>query len=205
MKIRLYFSSFISVILLISCHTGMKFTSKDYENYLTEHQKGLIEGDRAPLEVDDLNFLDYFDYGDDYRINAKYISIKDGEHFDMATYSGMTKQYRKIGKLLFVLHSEQQVLYLYQNVKYANHPEYGKYLFLPFKDMSNGMETYGGGRYLDIAKKDLKKNFILDFNMAYNPWCAYSDGYNCPVPPVENHLPVIIEAGEKMYQGSKKK
>ena len=76
-------------------------------------------------------------------------------------------------------------------------PQYRDYLFVPFKDLTNAHETYGGGRYLDFRMKDIEgASCVLDFNKAYNPYCAYSEGYNCPIPPRENHLEVRVEAGE---------
>ena len=80
------------------------------------------------------------------------------------------------------------------------------HLFVPFKDWTNGEESYGGGRYIDLKTGDITDGKItIDFNKCYNPWCAYSDGYNCPIPPVENHFELKIEAGEKMWTGKKKK
>jgi hypothetical protein len=84
-------------------------------------------------------------------------------------------------------------------------PEYKDLLFIPFKDLTNGRESYGGGRYIDI-KNPAGKSAIIDFNLAYNPSCAYgSDKYSCPIPPKENFLQVKIKAGEKtyLYSGSK--
>jgi uncharacterized protein (DUF1684 family) len=195
------FATLIICLLLLSCSTSKQFSTEDYREYISEHKIGLTEGERAPLGKEDLSFIRFYEYDPGYRVSSQFQTIKNGEVFDMATYSGMTKSYKKVGKLIFKLHDKSHKLYLYQNVKFANHPEYGQYYFLPFKDLSNGMETYGGGRYLDIRKKDLKSNHVIDFNLAYNPWCAYSDGYNCPVPPVENHLNTKISAGEKNYSG----
>ena len=73
-------------------------------------------------------------------------------------------------------------------------------LFIPFTDLTNGRETYGGGRYLDAALPKLNETEItLDFNRAYNPYCAYNNDYSCPVPPAENRLQVAIPAGEKSF------
>jgi uncharacterized protein len=79
--------------------------------------------------------------------------------------------------------------------------QYKNYLFLPFTDATTGIETYESGRYIDLQINDIKNNEVLiDFNKAYNPYCAYVSGvYNCPVPPKENHLIVAILAGEKIY------
>jgi uncharacterized protein (DUF1684 family) len=72
-------------------------------------------------------------------------------------------------------------------------------LFLPFRDATSGRETYGGGRYLDIQPND-DGTVTLDFNLAYSPFCAYSDGYSCALPPTENWMSVRIEAGEKTWR-----
>jgi uncharacterized protein (DUF1684 family) len=79
-------------------------------------------------------------------------------------------------------------------------PDYD-YLFVPFKDATSGKETYAGGRYMDVPRHD-GDMYILDFNTAYNPLCAYSPRYNCPYPPPQNRLPVAVEAGEKLPTGA---
>jgi uncharacterized protein (DUF1684 family) len=76
--------------------------------------------------------------------------------------------------------------------------EQPEYLFCPFKDKTNGNQTYGSGRFLDFEEKDLE-NMVLDFNYAYNPYCAYNSNYSCPIPPFENHLDVEVLAGEKNW------
>lgn len=77
------------------------------------------------------------------------------------------------------------------------------YLFIPFKDKTNGAATYGGGRYLELRMGEIIDNkVVIDFNKCYNPYCAYSEGFNCPIPPLENHLDIKIEVGEKMFAKS---
>ena len=78
--------------------------------------------------------------------------------------------------------------------------EYQDYLFLPFTDSTNGNETYEAGRYIDLKMTDIAGNsVIIDFNKSYNPYCAYKSGYQCPVPPAENHLKTWVRAGEKKF------
>lgn len=98
--------------------------------------------------------------------------------------------------------------FTYQNMPYRlqvfapkDTSEDGMYYFVPFNDATNGAETYGGGRYLDFdnVKSD---TLFLDFNYSYNPYCAYNEKYDCPIPPVENHLPIAIRAGEKIFKAS---
>ena len=108
--------------------------------------------------------------------------------------------------LKFEVGGKSCALNLYQNLRLVNMPEYQDYLFLPFKDATNGDSTYGGGRYLDFRQKDISSEgiLLLDFNKAYNPYCAYSDGFNCPIPPLPNHLAIEVPAGEKNFKGEKK-
>ena len=79
---------------------------------------------------------------------------------------------------------------------YAFEPGPVSELFIPFRDTTSGSETYGAGRYLDLEPED-DGTYVLDFNIAYNPWCAYAPQYSCPLPPRENWLTFPIEAGEK--------
>ena len=78
--------------------------------------------------------------------------------------------------------------------------KYRNYLFVPFTDATTGDESYGSGRYLEFYIADIQNNTLqLDFNKAYNPYCAYAAGYKCPIPPRENNLPLAIKAGEKNF------
>lgn len=118
----------------------------------------------------------------------------------MPTYSGVKKTYVKYGTLRFRLNGRKQSLNVYRSLSLQANAKYKDYLFIPFKDKTNGMISYGGGRYLDLKTTDLKDNtYTLDFNKAYNPYCAYSDGFNCPIPPAANHLAIEIKAGEKKF------
>jgi uncharacterized protein (DUF1684 family) len=117
----------------------------------------------------------------------------------MKTSTGRLPEYVKYGELHFTLSGKTHVLTVYQNLELVQKPEYKDYLFIPFMDETNGFDTYGGGRYLDF-RIPADTTATLDFNMAYNPYCAYSPHYSCPIPPAENHLQVKILAGEKSYK-----
>ena len=106
--------------------------------------------------------------------------------------------YNKFGKTVFKLNGKKYTLAIYQNVDLVNTAGYEDYLFIPFKDLTNGEDTYGGGRYLDLKIPE-GETILIDFNRAYNPYCAYNHNYSCPIPPFENHLKVKIEAGVKKY------
>ena len=111
----------------------------------------------------------------------------------------MTKErvvyYRKYGTLTFKINDTICSLTVYQNLDLIKRKGFENYLFLPFKDLTSEVTTYGGGRYLDI---DIQKRsqWKIDFNLAYHPYCAYSERYSCPIVPKENKLAVQINAGE---------
>ncbi len=198
---------FLLFLILSACN--QKVDSAYFESFYKERQQHVIElaaHEQAPLKLDDLDKLRHFDYDNTYRVLAKFSESPDATPFDMATYSGKTKTFVEKGQLRFKIDGKDLVLHVYQNVRLANHPIYGAYYFVPFKDATSNETTYGGGRYLDMKKELFStRRIILDFNKAYNPWCAYSDGYNCPIPPVENHLIVPILAGEQFFTKEKKK
>lgn len=145
--------------------------------------------------------LNYYATNAAFRVTATFKRTADAKYFQMPTSSGMTKKFVKYGVLTFTLNSRSTTLSVYQTdaETLKKFPEYAHLLFIPFKDATNRTDTYGGGRYIDIVMpKD--GTVILDFNLAYNPNCAYgSDKYSCPIPPRENRLSVAIKAGEKRY------
>ena len=123
----------------------------------------------------------------------------------MPTSAGKEKSFLHFGTAFFLVDGQNVQLNIYQNVKLLSNPLYRQHLFLPFKDATNGVSTYGAGRYIDLEQSDISNGLItIDFNKCYNPWCAYSDGFNCPIPPLANHLEVEIKAGEKAYSGEVK-
>lgn len=116
--------------------------------------------------------------------------------FEMQTSTGRKPLYRKYGEVQFRFNGRPQHLTVYQSLDLQRTKGYEDYLFIPFTDQTNGHTSYGGGRYIDLRMAQIKNGqLVLDFNRAYNPFCAYSSAYSCPVPPVENRLQVAIEAG----------
>ena len=115
----------------------------------------------------------------------------------MKTSTSRRPVYEKYGDAVFEIDGKTYTLSIYQNHELLNIVGYRDYLFLPYTDLTNGEETYGGGRYigLRIPKGD---TIVIDFNKSYHPLCAYNHDYSCPIPPKENHLEVRIEAGVKM-------
>lgn len=161
------------------------------DDYITMHE--VVKGD-------DKKQLQFFAIDETYKVNATLEYIKKAPWFAMPTSSGKTKMYRQYAKLSFELDGKPQILYVYQSQAIIQNPQYANHLFLPFTDATTGKESYETGRYIDLKIDDIKNNrVIIDFNKAYNPYCAYVSGYSCPVPPKENRLKVAVKAGEKKY------
>ncbi|MCH5714934.1 DUF1684 domain-containing protein [Niabella hibiscisoli] len=149
----------------------------------------------------DQQYLQFFPIDEKARINARFEPVKNAEWFILPTSSGRSKMYRQYGKLRFVYEDVAQELYVYQSQALLLDPKHADHLFLPFTDLTTGQESYETGRYIDLSISEIKNNQVtVDFNKAYNPYCAYISGiYSCPIPPKENRLKVAIKAGEKKY------
>ena len=149
-------------------------------------------------DVASFHGLPYYDITEDYRIKASFQAVEDSDYFKMKTTTERLPEYRVFGTLTFTLNEEEFTIPVYQNKDLVKREGYEHYLFLPFTDETNYEGTYPGGRYLDFQSTDIVEGeVLLDFNRCYNPYCAYNDGYSCPIPPTENHISTKIEAGVK--------
>ena len=135
-------------------------------------------------------------FATDYRfyVTATFVRDSTSAPFMMPTSKPRQAPYRKYGELRFTLDGQDLQLAVYQGLEPIKQPGFENYLFVPFTDATNGHDSYGGGRYIDL-RGPLAPIVQLDFNCAYNPYCAYSDRYSCPIPPAENRLPIPIRAG----------
>ncbi|MDO5509793.1 MAG: DUF1684 domain-containing protein [Weeksellaceae bacterium] len=174
---------------------------REFQRELNQDYK---DPEKTPLKGNNVSKFvahTFFPVDLDYRLEAQLEIDKHSEPFDMETSSGRTVKYRKYGVAHFILHGKSQQLTIYQNLKNLESEEYKDFLFLPFKDETNGTDTYGGGRYINLTIPQ-SNTIIIDFNQAYNPYCAYTAfGYSCPLVPEENHLTVVIPAGVKYEHG----
>ncbi|TXF89843.1 DUF1684 domain-containing protein [Neolewinella aurantiaca] len=138
----------------------------------------------------------FYEPDDQFRVSAKVEKESNHEKtITLQTSDGREKQYSVYGRAAFELEGKSLSLDLYQPVAGAGEPT-EPYLFLPFRDLTSGNESYGGGRYINLDIP-VGNELIIDFNKSYNPYCAYTDGYSCPIPPDENSLDVLIKAGIK--------
>lgn len=147
--------------------------------------------------------LDYFPISEKYRVVARFEHTPFAKPFTMPTTTKRQPVYVQYGIAHFTLDSQSVNFPVYQNIELREIEGYEDYLFAPFTDLTNGAESYGGGRYLDLKLPE-GDSIILDFNKAYNPYCAYNGKYSCPIPPAENDLALRIEAGVKAWENDKK-
>lgn len=195
----------LALLVLCSPLLLLSQPGDDYDREIAEHRekakKDFLENPRSPLKTEEaLDGLRYYPPDERYRVRARFTQTSNEKPFDLPTYSGITVRYVKYGVLFFELNGQPLRLSVYKNMTPRHPAQYSDYLFLPFRDPTNGEETYGGGRYLNLRSGDIEDGHVwLDFNKCYNPWCCYSDGYSCPIPPSENHLSIPVLAGEKAY------
>jgi uncharacterized protein (DUF1684 family) len=192
--------------ILISCNNTKKDDYlKKIEDYQYEENLKFHDDSESPLTKEDLKTfkkLDFYPIDKKYRIVAKLEKTVDAPIFEMKTTTDRKPLYIKYGTITFTLDGEEQKIPIYQNKDLDKDPQYIDYLFLPFTDKTSGNESYGGGRYIDVYTTDEKPDgtILIDFNKAYNPYCAYNDRYSCPLTPKENTLSVEILAGVKNYK-----
>jgi uncharacterized protein (DUF1684 family) len=195
----------IPLILLSTLIFSQEKKYNDFKKEISKFQKKLNaefkDPMKSPLPKKDLkNFktLDYFPADTNFRVIAILEFTKDPKPFTMKTTTDRQPVYTIYAYASFKLKGRSFRVPVYQNQKLMLTKDFENYLFLPFTDLTNGKTTYGGGRYLDleIPKGD---TMIIDFNKAYNPYCAYNGKYSCPIPPDENHLDVEVNAGVKNY------
>ena len=175
---------------------------KEIKKHRKHYKQEFLEEARSPFynKKKELKHMKFYKPNPFYKFEAIFALTPNAEPFDMATYSGITKPYVKYGIATIQFNGKPVEVNVYQSLRLREMEKYKEYLFIPFKDITNGESTYGGGRYIDISMSDIKDGKVMiDFNKCYNPWCAYSDGYNCPVPPIENHFELNILAGEKNF------
>jgi len=152
--------------------------------------------------LDQLSFigLEFYPASPKFHIKARFKRTPNETPFLMKTSTDRLPEYVKYGEAHFEMENKKIVLNIYQNIKYSKIDEFKNDLFLPFTDFTSGDGSYGGGRYIDLKIPD-NDLIVIDFNKSYNPYCAYSHRFSCPIPPEENDVSIRIEAGIKNFNG----
>ncbi|MCU0420894.1 MAG: DUF1684 domain-containing protein, partial [Cyclobacteriaceae bacterium] len=168
------------------------------EKERADQQTFMREDPSSPfvLEKKEFKGLSYFPVDAQYRVKAKLKPIENKEVMTLTTSDGLSQSYLPYAHAHFELAGTACRLLLLEVMQMG--PQRGT-LFLAFTDATSGRETYGAGRYVAVKKVRGATHLELDFNRAYNPYCAYVDAFSCPFPPKENLLLVAILAGEKAY------
>lgn len=168
------------------------------QDKLNEQYANPKESPLAEADLKDFKSLDFYPIAEKFAVQAHFIKSENEKTFKMKTSTTRLPEYKKYGELHFELEGKKLKLNVYQNVELHKKSGYEDYLFLPFSDLTCGKESYIGGRYIDmrIPKSD---TVLIDFNTAYNPYCAYNHKYSCPIVPLENDLEVSILAGIKKF------
>ncbi len=172
----------------------------------TEFQKTINaeykDASTSPLKDKDrkvFESLEFFKFDSTYVVTAQFKRVENAEWFNMKTTTDRVSKERVYGVLTFELKGETFSLNVYQGQELMTKEGFEDYLFLPFLDETNGLESYGGGRYLDMKIPD-SNTVVIDFNSAYNPYCAYNERFSCPVVPRVNYLKTRVEAGVKAFK-----
>lgn len=196
------FIGLVAVISLIIFSLQGGKSAADYQSFVEKDRKEKDEfmksGEGSPFQKDTIPFegLKYFPVNEKYNIKAKLEPVEEKKVVLLGTSDGKEQKYLEYAHAIFDLDGIENKLLILELMDAG--PLRGK-LFLAFADESSGIETYGAGRYIDVKKVPAATSIDLDFNLAYNPYCAYTENFSCPFPPKENILKVAILAGEKNY------
>lgn len=183
------------IFILVSCSekpaselTAFQLHQKEQHEFMLSNSSPLPEEERKNFIA-----LNYFPQNDSFNVQAEYRSVFNGGRIEFETNTERRPKYIHYGNVVFMINDKLHKLHAYKQES-----DTSKSLFVPFNDLSNGKSTYHSGRYLDITIPN-SNSFNLNFNLAYNPYCAYNKKYSCPIPPMANRLDISINAGEKKY------
>ncbi|GAB1308935.1 DUF1684 domain-containing protein [Urechidicola sp. KH5] len=195
-----YFATICFSLLLLACTEKKLQTYADkIEQYQYEMNVEYADKKTSPLTEEaqkTFKGLPFYPTNELLRVTAKLTLTPDSEMFEMNSSTERRPLYRQFATASFDYENVTYTLSLYQSQDVLSDPEYRGYLFLPFTDATNGVSSYGGGRYIELWESDITEGqLVIDFNKAFNPLCAYNPKYSCPVPPKENNLPFEVKAG----------
>jgi uncharacterized protein (DUF1684 family) len=193
MKKMLFLLLWLNVFGLTAQETPQEFQANLNREFATREESPLTDEDFKVFKA-----LEFYPIDDKFVVEAKFVRTPKETVFKMKTSTSRLPEYKKYGELLFQIDGKEFKLNVYQNLELSKKEGYEDYLFLPFSDLTCGKESYIGGRYIDM-RIPKTKTVTIDFNKAYNPYCAYNHKYSCPIVPLENDLAIEIVAGVKKF------
>lgn len=192
---------FLFVFAAGSAFCQESFDRASVEAFQHELNTEFADPGKSPLMEEDrkqFKALDFFPISEEMAVVATFVKSRGEKSFEMKTTTERLPLYVKYGELHFRLGGKEFKLDVFQNLDLIKRKGFRDHLFLPFSDLTSGKESYIGGRYIDL-KKPKGKTVLIDFNKAYNPYCAYNYKYSCPIVPLQNDLMVEIKAGVKKF------
>lgn len=185
---------FCIFLVFINCKDGKRFstTESEFQSSLNALFKDASKSPLKPEDIKTFKGLSFFPVDSSFAVVAKLKKTNTSDFFEMKTSTNRFSKERIFGILSFTIKGINYNLKVYQSE--SSVLESSDYLFLPYLDATNGITTYGGGRYLDLKIPE-GDSVWLDFNKSYNPYCVYNERYSCPIVPRENRLPIKVEAG----------
>ena len=189
----------LSFLLLM--YVSLAMSQETAEEFQANLNREFTNREESPLTDEDFKIfqsLEFYPIDEKFTVEAKFVRTPKEKVFKMKTSTTRLPEYKKYGELFFQIDGKSFKLNVYQNIELSKKEGYEDYLFLPFSDLTCGKESYIGGRYIDMRIP--KTNTVtIDFNKAYNPYCAYNHKYSCPIVPLENDLTIEILAGVKKF------
>jgi uncharacterized protein (DUF1684 family) len=189
-------SVLVGLLLLAACRPAEAPYVEEIASWRATKDQFMRQSDESPVPPDRRGSfppLSYFQIEPEYRVPAALAVNRGAEVIEIPTSRGERRRHQRVGKLSFTLKGQLLTLTAFIEVG----QEDMRRLFVPVGDLTNGTETYPGGRYLEL-ERTATGIYDLDFNRAYHPFCYYNPKYDCPYPPKENRLPLPIRAGERM-------
>lgn len=192
----------IAAALVLHTASAQECSKENSLKYQQQLNKEYANPEESPLTKKDIKkfkSLDFYPIDMAYCVEAKFVRTPDEKPFAMPTTTDRKPMYVKFGEVVFNLNGKEHKLDVFQSLDLIKLEKYKNDLFLPFTDLTSGNGSYGGGRYVDL-KQPAANTILIDFNTAYNPYCAYNHVYSCPIPPAQNDLKTEIKAGVKEYK-----
>ncbi len=202
---RIWILAFLLMLTGVSCRQSRQTQAQgwraEWQRFKVEKDSLFKFADWSPLTPEDramFNGLNYFDYDPSWRFELPlYVYPNPQKMIIKGTRPGDERPALRYGYFQFAKNGMPIKLDVIKIL--GQNPDDEGHLFLGFWDATSGEQTYAGGRYIDL-KRTSEDLFIVDFNFAYNPYCAYSDRYSCAIPPFSNQIPIPVKAGEKKFK-----